>query len=128
MLQLDLTDTIVPEDAELSMNGSGALQGDHQLGSFGEGEEEEEEGGAHGDIHPGDSDFERGVLGGSDSVHTAMPDSNSSKPNRPRFMSSASQSHLAARMSMGCGDDVWKDLFELAPASMGGEGLDFIAP
>lgn len=86
--QVDLTDTIMPEDSELHGTEDGTV------------------GGQYGDgigIGQVDASSENGA------VVPGMPFTRS------------------MTFSLGCGDDVWRDLFTVVPATTS-DGLDFIAP
>ena len=91
--QVDLTDTIMPEDSELRNSEDGTA-----LGQYGEG------------IGIGNLEDDASEEGpASTTVVLGMPTTR------------------AMTMSLGCGDDVWRDLFTVVPATTS-DALDFIAP
>ena len=94
--QVDLTDTIMPEDVELSAAVLNALGVAAEV--LGEVDE---------------SDLGNGGGDDDDDLPASHYDS--------RFE--------ASNMSLGCGDDVWKDLFTtVMPVTAASDALDFIAP
>lgn len=98
-MQLDLTDTVVPEDSELLVNS-------RRYDMLGGGKDED----GDGEVLEQAELFDAGPEG-------TTP--RSSADREPRWAS--------RRLSLGCGDDVWRDLFQVVPATAS-DGLDFIAP
>lgn len=108
-----LTDTAVPEDAELP---AGAANGS----SGGGGESAAPGGLEHPEGH--DEPFAGGV--------EELEDLEVGVAGVGRGPAAAAAAR-AMTMSLGCGDDVWRDLFTVVPATTAGAGsdaLDFIAP
>ena len=148
--QVDLTDTIMPEEEELlpdeveniigggiGIGGGGDGDGGFGSGLAAEGYDDEEEAEALGI-----SAF--GLVSGAGTVATAIDEGEEGEegagqgfgfgggvgPRHRRLGSLAAQRERDIRMrnmSLGCGDDVWRDLFTVVPATTS-DALDFIAP
>lgn len=147
--QVDLTDTIMPEEEELRpeeienilLGGIGGDEGEGDgFGSgFGsglaeEGYDDEDEAealsisafslvngsgqAAAGTIEVGEAEGQ----GGPRNFHGG-------RRSRSRGSLAAIRDTRMRNMSLGCGDDVWRDLFTVVPAATNtGDALDFIAP
>lgn len=144
--QRDLTDTIVLEendaeilDAVVEDDGEVSLVEEHHL-------EEEEEEGTGTALILGKSEMPAGAMG-VDAIGAAVSDRRSAIElggiiGNGNIPGSSSSHHSMANLvkwdrpwTIAEGDDVWRDLFQIAPATRGGvgagggeDGLDFIAP
>ena len=140
--QVDLTDTIMPEDSELPCgddNTDGTTDGIGGIGLgptlnkavpmriFGEREDDQDE------------DEQFGIMLTEIQQRRQRLQQAPPPPPPPPFgeeeeMEMGGGGLLAGTravlsMSMGCGDDVWRDLFEVVPATTSaGDALDYIAP
>jgi len=135
--QVDLTDTIMPEEEELQPEEieNILLGGDTDGGDFGGGlaekknYEDEDEGYTTSAFDMGNGTA-RTVAGTIEEEEEEGPQNfYVGRRGRTRGSLAALRDARMRNMSLGCGDDVWRDLFTVVPATTNaGDALDYIAP